>query len=118
MRTFQVSDDEGYSNVSMPVCINDICCLLDPILRKNNISIFVAKIVRFSEDSSEVYLPQLEEVPDSNNLYVLKARKVWKENCNIVYNASESAYKLCTSKQAIFDIVRGWQLIRANNSLS
>lgn len=106
-----ISDEE--ENVSVRVRVNDICCLLDPVSTRDDIHIFVAKVVRFTADQSEAYLAHLEEVSDSNNLYVLTAGKVWKEKCSsliypvdIVYNTSEGAYELRTPKQAIFDIVR------------
>ena len=106
------SDDDD-DNLTVPVRVNDICCLLDAASTRDNINIFVAKVVRLTADKSEAYLAHLEEVPDSNNLYVLTAGKVWKESCDsliypvdIVYNATESAYELRTPKQAIFDIVR------------
>ena len=93
--------------------MNDICCLVYPCSTRQDVHIFLAKVVRFTADYSEVYLAHLEELSDSNNLYVLKARKVWKESClsliypvYVVYNASENAYELRRSKQDIFDAVQ------------
>ena len=107
-------DDDENCTVSVSVRVNDICCFKDPVSTRNDIRVFVTKVVRLTADKSEAYLAELEQVPDSNNLYVLKAGKVWKENCNslihpvdIVFNASENAYELRTAKRDIFDIVHG-----------
>ena len=107
-------DSEDEVSVTVPVRVNDICCLLDPISTPDNIHIFLSKVARFTPDHSQAYLMHLEELPDSNNLYAFKPGKVWKENCkaliypvDIVYNSSENAYELRTTKQAIYDSVHG-----------
>ena len=106
------SEDDEYT-VKVAARVNDICCLLDPCSTHENVHIHLAKVVRFTADHSEVYLAHMEELPDSNNLYVLRAGKVWKESCSsliypvdVVYNPSENAYELRTSKRDIFDAVK------------
>lgn len=110
----KVADSDDETSLEIPIRINDICCLLDPISTAQDIRIFVAKVARFSADRTDVYLMHLEKRRDSNNLYAFRPGDVWKESCkslvypvDIVYNSSENAYELRTTKQAIYKSVRG-----------
>ena len=110
----KVAESDDNTSVEIPIHVKNICCLLDLILTPQDIRIFVAKVARFLADRTEVYLMHLEKQPDSNNMYTFRPGDIWKESCkslvypvDIVYNSSENAYELRTTKQAIYRSVRG-----------
>lgn len=107
------SDASDSEEFGLKPNVGDICALLDPISTPTNIHFFLCKVARYTDDREEAHLMHLEPVEDSENLYKLKPGRVWTESTrtlifpiDIVYNSSENAYELRTSREDIYKCVK------------